>query len=355
MSSTNSANSRLSFIFSRRSALAQGAGALALAMAGRHAITPARAEPSEVRIVRQYGIGFLPLMVMEEAKLFEQEAGKLGLATKASWTTLGGPSAANEALLSGAVDIIPNGSPAFLSMWSRSQGTRVEVKAIGSLVTLPMWLNTRNPKINSIRDFTDSDRIAMSAIKTSISAIVLQMAAAKEWGIENFSRLDKLTVALPHPDGMSALLSGHTEVNSHFTSPPYQEIERAAPGIRTVLTSNEVMGGKHSFGLIFTTIRFRKENPKSYEAFFKALIEAQKFIRDNKESAADIYLKYGREGGVSREMVIQILNDPDVQFVITPNRIMEFAQFMGKVGTLKVIPSDWKEAFFPEVHDLAGS
>lgn len=355
MPSINSAYSRLNFNVSRRRLLAQGGGALALAVAGRRAVTPARAEPSEVRVVRQYGIGFLPLMVMEEAKLFEREAEKLGLSTKASWITLGGPSAANEALLSGAVDIIPNGSPAFLSMWSRSQGTRVEVKGIGSLVTLPMWLNTRNPKIHSIRDFTDSDRIAMSAIKTSISAIVLQMAAAKEWGTENFSRLDKLTVALPHPDGMSALLSGHTEVNAHFTSPPYQEIERAAPGVRTILTSNEVLGGQHSFGLIFTTVRFRNENPKSYEAFYTALLAAQKFIRENKEKAADIYLKYGREGGVSREMVIQILNDPSIQFVITPNRIMEFARFMEKVGTLKVIPVDWKDAFFPEIHDLAGS
>ena len=55
-------------------------------------------------------------------------------------------------------------------------------------------------------DFTKKDKIAVPTVKVSTQAIVLQMAAAKEFGQAEYTRLDKLTVSLSHPDGMSMLL-----------------------------------------------------------------------------------------------------------------------------------------------------
>ena len=100
---------------------------------------------------------------------------------------------------------------------------------VASLNTMPMYLMTRNPNVKSIKDFTEQDRIVVSGVKVSTQAVVLQMAAAKEWGLKEHDRLDKLTVAMPLSDSMALMLSGKGEVTADFTVPPFsfREIGRA--------------------------------------------------------------------------------------------------------------------------------
>lgn len=319
------------------------------------ASAPVKAEAAELRVVRQYGLAFLPIMVMDAEKLYEKRAAELGIQTKPIYMTLGSNTAVNEALISGSVDIVTNGPPGFLTVWSRTKGTSSEIKGIASLVSQSSWLNTRNPKVKSIRDLTDSDRIALSAIKVSIPAIILQMAAAKEFGQAEYSRLDKLTVSLAHPDGMSMLLNGKTEITAHFTSPPFQNIEMNTPGIHTILTSEQVMGGPSTWSILFTTVKFKNENPKAIQAFVSALDDAHKLIKANPQKASDIYLASSKEGGATRNDVLKILADGSIDYTLVPQKIMVYARFMKGVGTLKSIPDDWKEPFFEYVHDLPGS
>src|SRR5690348_5140965 len=70
----------------------------------------------EVRIPRGAGgVGFLPLLVMEKDHLIEEQARNAGIANlRVKWIDLGGPAVMNEALLSGSVDFIAAGPPAFL-------------------------------------------------------------------------------------------------------------------------------------------------------------------------------------------------------------------------------------------------
>jgi NitT/TauT family transport system substrate-binding protein len=44
-----------------------------------------------------------------------------------------------------------------------------------------------------------------------------------------------------------------------------------------------------------------------------------------------------------------------VNWTLTPEATMKFADFMTAVGTLKVKATSWKDYFFPEVHELNGS
>ena len=37
------------------------------------------------------------------------------------------------------------------------------------------------------------------------------------------------------------------------------------------------------------------------------------------------------------------------------NGVMTYASFMSDIGTLKLRPADWKQLFFPAVHDRPGS
>jgi NitT/TauT family transport system substrate-binding protein len=322
--------------------------------AGPFAPSPSRADTGEIRIAKQYGLAYLPLIVMESEKLYEKHAAELGISTRPVYTTLGNNTAVNEALLAGSVDVVTNGPPGFLIFWSRTKGTKNEIRGIAPLLSQSSWLNTRDPNIKSIRDFTDKDRIALTAIKTSGPAILLQMAAAKAFGEREYGKLDALTVSLPHPDGMNLLIAGKTEITAHFTAPPYQTIEAKQPGIHTILTSEDVMGGPSTFNLLFTTSKFEQDNPKAVEAFVKALGDAQSFIRDSKDRAADMYIAASGNSSIAKADVLGMLNDPGIQYTLTPQKMMAYATFMMRIGTLKVAPESWKDLFFTYIHSQPG-
>jgi NitT/TauT family transport system substrate-binding protein len=315
----------------------------------------ARAETAQLRIARQYGLAFLPMVVMQAQKFYDQRAAELGIPTKAEIVTMGNNTAVNEALISGSVDIVTNGPPGFLTVWSRTKGSSNEVKGIVAMVSQSSWLNTRDPNIKSIKDFKSTDRIALSAIKVSIPAIILQMAAAKEWGMSEYARLDPLTVSLPHPDGMSMLISGKSEISSHFTAPPFQNMELKTAGVHTILTSEQVMGGPSNWSILFTSTNFKTQNPKAIQAFVRALDDSVKFIKAHPAEAADIYLAGSKEGGVTKQDVLDILGNGSIVYTLVPQKVMTYAKFMHAAGTLKNMPASWKEPFFPDyVQDLPG-
>src|SRR6476659_3279835 len=171
--------------------------AAALSLVGSAAF----AEASEIRAAQQYGLSYLALMMMEDGKLVEKEAERMGLPpVKVSWAKLGNPNAMNDALLSGGLDFASGGVPNLATLWAKTRNTPNEVRGVAALNDMPVQLVTSNPAVKSIRDFTEKDKIAVTAIKISTQALLLQMAAAKEWGQSNFAKLDTLTVSMPHPE-----------------------------------------------------------------------------------------------------------------------------------------------------------
>ncbi len=317
--------------------------------------TFASAEVEVIKIPRGAGgVGFLPLLVMEQKGLIEQKARELGVATlKVEWLKLGGPALVNDLLLSGAADIVVAGPPAFLTLWDRAR-ENFRVKGIASMTSIPMYLNTRSPYLKSIRDFGPSDKLAVTAVKVSIPAIILQMAAIKEFGRSEYAALDKYTVSLSHPDALIALLSGGGEITAHFTSPPFHQRERKSPNIRTIMTSNDVMGGPSTFTLLYTTGKFHDANPKVYAAFLKALEEAIAAINADKRAAAQTFLDMEGQG-MKLDEVLEILNDPDIRYTTSPENLMKYAEFMNDVGSIKARPVKWQEMFFPAIHHVPGS
>ncbi|HSO06595.1 MAG TPA: ABC transporter substrate-binding protein [Pelomicrobium sp.] len=315
---------------------------------------PAAAEVREVKIAQQFGISYLPLMYLEHQKLLEKHAKAMGAGdVTVSWAKFAGGNVMNEALLSGSLHFASGGVGPLVNLWAKTKGN-LDVKAVCAMNAMPLYLNTRNPDVKSIRDFTGKDKIALPAVKVSIQAVTLQMAAAKEFGEDKFDALDKFTVSMKHPDGMAALLSDASEITAHFTSPPFQYQELEDPKVRTLLSSFDVLGGPATFNVIWTTSKFRDENPKVYAAFLKAFDEAIDTINKDKSAAADNYIKWSGYKG-SKDLIMKILNDPKVSFTMTPNNTTKYSDFLHKIGTIKVKPDSWKDMFFPEVHDLKGS
>ena len=327
---------------------------LAMALALVSLARPAAAEVTEVRFARQLGLGYLQFYVMEDQKLVEKHARELGLgAVTTRWFPLGTPTAINDAILTGSADIMGVGLPAFLTAWDKTRGN-LSVTAIVALNRQPAYLNTRDPNITSVRDFTDKDRIAVPAPKVSVQAIMLEMIAEKTFGPGKYDTLDRLTVGMSHPDGTAALLAGRTEITAHFTSAPFQYQQLENPAIHKVLTSYDATDGPNTFSVAATTARFRADNPKVYRAVLAAIDEANAFIARNPREAAQIFLKI-ENAKYPVDFIEKMIVDPEFSFSPEPANVMKIYRFMNRVGALKNLPATWQDLFFDDAHRLNGS
>ena len=310
----------------------------------------------EVRIPRGAGgIGFLPLLVMEKQQLIEKYAREAGIDNlTVRWIDLGGPSVLNDALLSGAADFVAAGPPAFLTLWDRTRES-LRVAGVAAMTSLPMYLNTRAEHLRRLDDLRPGDKVAMTAIKVSIPALIMEMYAARKYGVAEANRFDQYTVSMTHPDAVIALLSGATGISAHFTSPPFHQRERADPRIRTIMTSDEVMGGSTTFTMLSTTTKFRDEHPQVYGAVLRALQEANRLIVEDRRTAASLLVASTPDAGFSIDEMVAMLEDPAIKFTTTPENIGKYADFMHRIGSIQTKPASWKDMFFPDIHAAPGS
>ncbi len=312
----------------------------------------ARAEEGRLRIAQQFGIVYLLLNVAQDQQLIEKQGRQLGVDVKVEFVQLSGGSAVNDALLAGSIDIAGAGVGPLFTIWDRTWAKQ-NVKGVASLGNFPYYLVSNNPAVKTIADLTDKDRIALPAVGVSVQSRILQLASAKLWGDKEFNRLDRLQVALPHPDAAAAIISGGTEISAHFGNPPFQEQELAGnPKARIVLNSYDVLGGPASATVLYATEKFRNESPKTYRAFVNALDEAAKFITKNPEQAADIYLKTNKG---DRALLLKIIRNPEVQFKTTPQNTLGLGQFLHRVGAIKNEPKAVADYFFDDAHVKGGN
>jgi NitT/TauT family transport system substrate-binding protein len=315
----------------------------------------ARAEVAELRMATQFGIGAMPMILMQRNQLLEQQLAATGLSNvKVSWRQFPGGAPMNDGLLSGSLDIVSGGTTVFLALWAKARGTPSAVRSAGALSALPLWFLTRNPDVKRLEDLTEKDKIALTTVKVSVHAMLLQMAAEKIWGAANSGRFDRLTVAMPHANAAAALMSGGTEINNHFTAPPYQNMAIKAPGVRRITTADEILGARSSYMVAYATEKFRADNPKTYGAFVAALRQSQDIINKDPKGAARDYLDVSKDP-ISLDELAELVSDPGSKFAMTPDHVTTFADFMFKQGLTKTKPDSWKDMFFPEVHDQPGS
>ena len=107
----------------------------------------------------------------------------------------------------------------------------------------------------------------MPSLKVSTQAFMLHVAADKQWG--EYTKLDHIIVALPHPEALAAVLNPAGRDHGALCHLAVSR-EGAKAGLPVVTTAYEIMGGPTT-GLTFTsTEKFRSENPKVFAAVVKA-------------------------------------------------------------------------------------
>ncbi|MCI0429172.1 MAG: ABC transporter substrate-binding protein [Rhodospirillales bacterium] len=339
-------------LFARRTAIS-----LMSAVAATFApvsINHAIAETDTIRIATQFGTAYLPLLIVRNQNLIERHLAEAGLPpAKVEWVRLSGGAATNDALLSGTVGYVAAGIAPLLTIWDKTKGT-LDVKAVAGLDASSAFLNTSNPNVTSLRDFTEKDRIALLAVNVSIQATMLQIAAEQAFGEGQHAKLDAITIALPHPDALAALVAGGPEITAHFTTPPFNFQELEHQGVHRVTSSHEIFGGPTTLTAVYATSAFRVDNPETFKAVFSALREGHEFIEQNPEEAARIFVEE-EKSKLPVEWVVKLLKDPAVKYTFVPVNTQKIADFMYGVGRLKNEPESWRDYFFAELHEQPAS
>lgn len=324
-----------------------------LLMVGVPAI--AFAETNTVRIAQPYGLGYLPSYVVVDLHLIEQHAKAAGLDDiKVTLTRMASGPATSDLILAGDADIGMGGfGPAFV-MWDKTRGSQ-KVRGMMPLSSSTIFMYSIDPRIKSLKDFREGDKIAISAIKVTDQAITLQMAAAKEWGWDQRFRLDPLTVSMSNPDAMTAILSGQSEVKNHFTIIPFSVMEAESGKAHLVMTSEEYLAPETSGVVMYASAQFHDPNPKLYAATAAAFEEAIEIIKRDPHRATEIYV--AREPQKRDPAWIEaMIRDPKlITYSSTPRGTKEHADFMHAIGTLKTEAATWKDLFWENVWGKDGS
>jgi NitT/TauT family transport system substrate-binding protein len=307
----------------------------------------------QVKIVDQYGIGSLLLTVAKDQKLIEKAGARTGLDIDVQWNTLSGGAAVNDALLSGAADIATIGIGPLMTIWDRTRGHQ-DFRAMAAQSAVPVYLVTNDARIRSVKDIGEKDRIAVVSVAVSQQGRLLQMASAQAFGEVNYARLDRFEVNMPHADATTAMLSGNSVINLHFSNAPYQYQELEDPRIHKVTSSTEILGGPSTGSVVVTSDKWRKDNPKTYAAVRAALDDAAKLVDRDKALAASIYIR--QDGSkLSPAFVERILSDKETSFATTPQNTLQLGTFLHKVGVIRHEPKSWRDYFFADDTSVQGS
>ena len=287
----------------------------------------------KLTIAYQYGMAYAPLQVMKEQKLIE----KYYDGVEIEWSVLNSGSAINEGFAGGSIDVGAMGvGPAVTGITSG-----VPYKICSNMSAQPHKIMTNNPKLKSLKDIKD-EKIALVNMG-SFQNIVLAMAAKEQLG--DAHALDNNIVAMSHPDGMSALLSG--SVDCQLTTSPYVFKEAEKKGISEVEALESVWPSGNSFIVAVASTALQEENPELYNAVVKAFDDAIAYLNSNTKEAAEMLCEAEDVDAATME---KWLKDEDCVYSTETKGLMDFATFMSDNGFLeKDGPKDISDLVFDNV------
>jgi NitT/TauT family transport system substrate-binding protein len=321
-------------------------------------VSAALCETQEVRFAVQPGLSYLPLLVAIDQKMVEKRAKEMGLGDiRVSTFNFSGASAANQALLSDSVDFSVGGMPAALTLWDKTYGTRNEVRVTISLGDMAMKLVTNDPRVKTIKDYlglTDH-KIATPSVKVSSQAIFLEMAAEKAFGPGQHFKLDDMTMTVPHPQAVAAILSGGLAIKSHFGSLPFQNRALQSGKAHLVVSSYDIMGGQHIASVMYNTKRWKEANPKTFNAVHAAILDAYAWINADLDRAAAVYKTSSKTVEPLDEILLIIKDKGEIVYDPVPKRSKMYADFMHRIGTLSHEAKSWKDLFWENNYQFEGS
>lgn len=288
---------------------------------------------TSLTIAYQYGMAYAPLQVMMEQKLIEKYYPNVTI----NWQVLNSGSAITEGIAANSIDVGAMGvAPAITAI---TKG--VPCKIFSAMSSQPHKIMCNNPSIQSLQDITPENKIALVNIG-SIQHILLAMAAEKELG--DAHALDNNILAMSHPDGMTALLSGSVECQ--LTTSPYVFKEEAEENIHSLSSISDVWPNGNSFIVALASAKLHDKNPELYTAIVNALSDAVDYINENPNEVAAMLCE---KEGVNQETMLSWLQDPACSYSTETAGLMQMANFMASAGFIDEAPSSYSELVYDNV------
>ena len=276
-------------------------------------------EPT-LNIAYQYGLAYAPLIICQQEGLIEQAYEELtGEELEVVWNQLSSGADINTGFASGSLDVGFVGiAPAITGI-----GNHIGYKIFTNISGQEHGLMTCADDLESLEDLVGSDQQIALVNTGSIQHIILGMALA-ESGLDAHA-LDSNIVAMKHPDGMSALLSG--SIACHLTTNPYIYKEREDDSFHELIEVSDVWSADRSFIVGVASESLESENPELFEALQSAVSDAIDFIHDDTEAAAEITCEFD---GSTKEEELQYLQAGS--YSTETQGVLELAQFMADNG-----------------------
>jgi len=295
--------------------------------------------PATFVIAYQPGIGYAPILIMQQKKMIENDFPN----TKVQYKLLSNGDAIRDGIISGQIQVGSGGVGPFLVGWAKG----VDYQLIASMDKMDLWLNAKDPNIRSVKDLKPGMKVAAPAID-SIQAIAFRKEVEKQFG--DAHKLDSDLVSMSHPDGLQNLIAG--SINAHYTSPPFQ-FQEVDKGAHTIARSYDSFGPS-TFNSVFTSKKFYSEYPQFVEKFYGYLQMADQMIKSDPAGAA----KLVATGDGKPELGDQYkdwMTRQGVTYDTMPAGFLKYADFMKKIGFIDKTPSSIKELELPFLQKAGGS
>ena len=263
--------------------------------------------------------------------------------------------AVNDAIISGSIDVAMAGLTVLLNLRDKTVGPNT-VKGMMAIADSPIYFNTTDPRIKSVKDFQDTDRIAMTAGRGTQHAVILQMAAA-------------VGVRLGQP--REARCAGRRHLAPRWRRrPAFGRRLLQDPRHHRARSSrwSWPTRGAHPVHLL------RRDRPPSHAD--RRLLAPSAGARSRPSSTRPRLRRCPRPWTSSArtrarqpscscaasppssglEAIHGIIGDEKMlYFTPAPTGVMAYADHMVRTGLLKNKLANWKDAFFDNVHGLPGN
>lgn len=278
-------------------------------------------------IADQFGLAYAPLEIMKSMDFLEKELTERNLGSvEVEWKRMGNTAAIREAMLAGDLDIGFAAIPPFLI----GKDSGMDWRIISGLSESPVALITSDSRLKTMNDLTKDHRIILPQ-PGSIQHILLSMLAEKQLG--DARAFDDRLLAMSHPDGVTALLSGQGQ-QLHFTAPPYMQEELAQDVFRILADGEDAFGGPFTFivGICPERVFVRTD---VYNAFKDALASSILYMEENPKESIDILMEAYE---YDEESLKIYLAQEQMRYTTEVRGIETFADFMTRSGFLKTEP-----------------
>lgn len=309
-----------------------------------------RVRPGELRIGVGHGIGFLPLYVAHDLKLFDKHAKAAGLNGRVLIQRFHSAAPLHQALEKGELAAGTFGLSAFLL----ARETPKQMVAISGVTTLPLVLLTSRSDIHGLSDIKPGQQIAVP-LKTSPQMTYLRLQAQQWFTPGLWTRLQQQVVVMPHQEALDALTGGNREIAAYFSSPPFTQVALKDARVRPILSSVDALGGKSSFFVVASPRETLAAQPQFAEVVAKAVDEAAAIIGKDPKQAALTWLKYEPSHRLDARAVEAVLRDLKDEFGSGIYGVTATATFLARDGRLKSAVWNWKDVVAPALAAGPGS